>query len=104
LQRLPVFAVVAGAKHSHTQGGTTVRAVNVVRNAVDSAVVKSEFLNPNEFDVSLNHDDFDVSLKNALEILRIILADMPWYKKVILSIKFLIGGIEEYLRGKGWDV
>lgn len=46
----------------------------------------------------------EVSLVKALEIIRIIIADMPWYKKVLLSLKFLIGGIEEFLRDKGWDI
>lgn len=48
--------------------------------------------------------DLDWALAYLLPILRTILGQMPWYKKVILSIKFLIGGIEDYLRDKGWDV
>lgn len=46
----------------------------------------------------------DLALARALLIIKTILSDIPWYKKVILSVKFLIGGIEKYLKDRGWDV
>ena len=44
------------------------------------------------------------ALSVVLPILRTILSDMPWYKRIILSVKFLIRGIEGYLSDKGWDI
>lgn len=44
------------------------------------------------------------ALAYALPIIRALLSEMPWYKKVFLTVKFLISGIEEYLSDKGWDV
>lgn len=61
---------------------------------VDLAIIKS----------GIDISSADLGLSYALQIIRLILADMPWYKKVILSVKFLLGGIEAYLREKGWDV
>lgn len=61
---------------------------------VEKAVIKS----------GLDDALAELSLARALTIIRLILSDMPWYKKVILSVKFLIGGIESFLREKGWDV
>jgi hypothetical protein len=80
--------VVAGTKHSQS------KEVTVKASQVDLAISKS----------GIDIISADLGLSYALQIIRLILADMPWYKKVILSVKFLIGGIEEYLRGKGWDV
>jgi hypothetical protein len=48
--------------------------------------------------------DTEVALMVVLPILKTILSQMPWYKKIILTVKFLIGGIEGYLKDKGWDV
>jgi hypothetical protein len=46
----------------------------------------------------------DLALVRALAIIKTILSDIPWYKKVFRSVKILIVGIETYLRDRGWDV
>lgn len=64
------------------------------KKAVEVAVSKQAF----------DYETAELTLFRALEILRAILSDMPWWKKVLLSAKFLIDGIEGYLTDRGWDV
>jgi hypothetical protein len=96
---LPPVLVVGDERNISVSRRYTVSASKQVAAAVEK-------FDSTPFNIPLGKGSYntEVSLVKALEIIRIIIADMPWYRKVLLSLKFLIGGIEEYLRDKGWDI
>ena len=44
------------------------------------------------------NDEFAAyAIRHTLRIIKTLYSEMPWYKKLILTIKWLISGLEEFV-------
>lgn len=51
-------------------------------------------------DIDATADDLDEAIQRVLPLLELLWSDIPWWKKVFVGLKALIGALRGYLGGE----